>query len=90
MARKRAAGEGTLVYDQGRGLWVGRVPRSINRSRPAVYGKSQAETRQKLGRAVRDAERGLVALSESSRLVDYLEQWLDVVRSRVQAGGLAP
>ena len=90
MAKKRAAGEGTLVYDQGRGLWVGRVPRSINRARPAVYGKTQAETRQKLGRAVRDAERGLVALSESSRLADYLEQWLDVVRSRVQAGGLAP
>lgn len=90
MARKRAAGEGTLVYDERRGLWVGRVPRAINRARPAVYGKSQAEARQKLRRAVRDGERGLVAFSENSRLDDYLEQWLDVVRSRVQAGRLAP
>jgi integrase len=90
MARKRAAGEGTLVYDERRGLWVGRVPRSVNRARPAVYGQTQTEAREKLRRAVRDVERGLVALSENTRLAHYLEQWLDVVRSRVQAGGLAP
>lgn len=90
MARKRAAGEGTLVYDESRGLWVGRVPRAINRARPAVYGKTQTEALRKLRQAVRDGERGLVALSENSRLEDYLDQWLDVVRSRVQAGNLAP
>ena len=89
MSKRRAAGEGTLVYDQRRGLWVGRVPRGINRARPAVYGKTQAEARDKLRRTVRDAERGLIVLSENSRLDDYLEQWLEVVRSRVQRGDLA-
>ncbi len=89
-AKKRAAGEGTLIYDEGRGLWVGRVPRSINRTRPAVYGKTQREARDRLLRAIRDAERGLVTLSENSRLEDYLDQWLDVVRSRVLGDDLAP
>jgi len=89
MSKRRAAGEGTLVYDQRRGLWVGRVPRGINRARPAVYGKTQAEARDKLRRTVRDAERGLIVLSENSHLEDYLEQWLEVVRSRVQRGDLA-
>ena len=55
-----------------------------------MYGKTQTEALGKLRRAVRDGERGLVALSENSRLDDYLDQWLDVVRSRVQAGNLAP
>jgi integrase len=90
MTKKRAAGEGTLVYDPKRGLWIGRVPRSIDRTRPAVYGKTQREARDKLRRAIRDCERGLVVLNENSRLEDYLDQWIKVVRARVQGGGLAP
>lgn len=90
MGRKRASGEGTLIYDERRGLWVGRAPASVDPRRRAVYAKTQGEAREKLRRAIRDAERGLVALSENSRLVDYLEAWLGVVRSRVESGALAP
>jgi integrase len=90
MSRRRASGEGTLTFDERRGLWVGRVSSLVDARRRAVYGRTQAEAREKLRRAVRDAEHGLVALSENSRVRDYLDQWLDVVRSRVESGALAP
>lgn len=90
MGRKRAPGEGTLIFDKARGLWIGRVPASVDRKRRAVYAKTQGEAREKLRRAMRDAGLGLVALTENSRLGEYLDQWLDVVRSRVESGALAP
>lgn len=90
MRKKRAAGEGTLVFDERRGLWVGKVPSSIDPKRHTVYARTQAEARAKLRRATRDAGRGLVALNENSRLGDYLDAWLGVVAARVQSGALAP
>lgn len=90
MRKKRAAGEGTLVYDERRRQWVARLSRSVDPGRRAVYGRTQGEVREKLRRAIRDAERGLVALNENSRLGDYLDRWLDVIRSRVEGGSLAP
>jgi integrase len=87
--KKRASGEGTLVYDEKRDLWMGRVSASIDPKRRAVYAKTQGRAREKLRRAAREAERGLVTLRENSRLGDYLDQWLSVVRSRVEDGRLA-
>jgi hypothetical protein len=62
----------------------------VDPKRRAVYAKTQGEARERLRRAIRDAERGLVALSENSPVGNYLEQWLGVVRSRVESGTLAP
>lgn len=91
MAKRRASGEGTLTFDEKRDLWVGRLPREVDPKRHAVYGKTQAKARERLRRAIRDAERGLSFLSENTRLGDYLDpMWLKVVRSRVRAGTLAP
>ena len=87
--KRRAAGDGSLNFDRARQLWVGRLARSLDPRRAAVYGRTQTEAREKLKRAARDAERGLVVLNENSRLEDYLEQWLDVLRSRVETGKLA-
>lgn len=86
---KRAAGEGSLTYDDKRNLWVGRLPRSVDPKRRAVYGRSQAKTRDKLRRAMRAAEQG-VTFDERTKLGDYLDHWVGLVASRVQAGKLAP
>lgn len=91
MTKKRAKDEGTLTYDEGRGVWVGRLPRSVDPKRQAVYGRTQREARDKMKRARRNAERGLSAASENLRLGEYLEEtWIGVVRARVEAGKLAP
>jgi integrase len=88
--KRRAPDEGTLIYDETRGLWVGRLPRSIDPKRRAVYGRTQAEARDKLRRAQRNAERGLTVLNEHTKLGEYLEAWLtSTIRKRVQAGRLA-
>lgn len=88
--KKRAPDEGTLIYGEQRDLWVGRLPRSLDPKRRAVYGRTQAEARDKLRAAMRDAERGLVTLTGSTRLGDYLDHWLTVIRSRVESGSIAP
>jgi len=90
MSKRRASGEGTLSFDEVRGLWVGRVSAKVDPKRRAVYAKTQAAARDKLRRASRDADRGLVPLGERSTVGEYLDQWLDVVRSRVDVGALAP
>lgn len=88
--KKRAPDEGTLTYDEQRGLWIGRLPRSVDPKRRAVYAKTQGEARKKLHRARREAEKGLrPMLTGGSRLGDYLNHWLSVVAARVQTGALA-
>jgi integrase len=89
VGRKRASGEGTLHYRESRGLWEARLPSSVDPNRRPVYGKTQAEAREKLRQAIRDAESGLVTVTGSSRLGDYLDEWLKVVGARVQTGTIA-
>ncbi len=90
MSKRRASGEGTLTFDPRRALWVGRVPATVDPRRRVVYARTQGEARQKLRLAIRDAELGLVIMSPNSRLCEWLDRWLGIVRSRVESGDLAP
>ncbi len=91
MARgRRAPDEGMLSFDERRGLWHARLPRSVDPRRRSVYAKTQAEALKKLRQARSDAEKGLrPTLTGMSRLGDYLDEWLKLVAARVQAGSLA-
>lgn len=77
--RRRISGDGT-VYKRRDGYWVGAydVPsRSGARKRLVVYGKTQAEVRDKLGKAQQDVRSGIPVPDKVWKLGPYLEYWLE-------------
>jgi integrase len=83
---KRANGEGSITrYKDGR--WCGRytVHTANGPKRKAVYGRTKAEVRIKLTKAMADADNGLVFDAGNQTLGDYLERWLnDSVKDSVK------
>ena len=86
MAR-RQRGEGSVFYDEGRGLWVGRVelePRNGKRRRRVVYAKTQKAAIAKMRDVRRDVDKG-VTTTRSMALEAWLTKWIDeVVPGRVK------
>lgn len=75
---KRANGEGAITrYKDGR--WCGRytVHTADGPKRKAVYGKTKAEVRAKLTKALAERDSGLVFEAENPVVKSYLERWLE-------------
>ncbi len=75
---KRANGEGSITkYKDGR--WCGRytVQTVDGPKRKAVYGKTKAEVREKLTKALAERDSGLVFEAENPTVKSYLERWLE-------------
>ncbi len=75
---KRANGEGSITkYKDGR--WCGRytVQTPDGPKRKAVYGRTKAEVRVKLTKAMADADNGLVFDAGNRTVKEYLERWLE-------------
>ncbi len=75
---KRANGEGSITrYKDGR--WCGRytVHTADGPKRKAVYGKTKAEVRAKLTKALAERDSGLVFEAENPTVKSYLERWLE-------------
>lgn len=90
MAKRRAAGEGTLHLDEKRSVWVGRISLGYGsdgkRLRRTVYGRTQAEARRKLDQLRRSREAGIqLPVGREQILADFLSAWLEEVhRGRVR------
>lgn len=75
---KRANGEGSITrYKDGR--WCGRytVHTANGPRRKAVYGRTKAEARAKLTKALAERDSGLVFEAENPPVKGYLERWLE-------------
>lgn len=75
---KRANGEGSITrYKDGR--WCGRytIYTSNGPKRKAVYGKTKAEVRAKLTKALAERDSRLTFEAKNYTLRSYLEQWLE-------------
>ena len=75
---KRANGEGSITkYKDGR--WCGRytVHTANGPKRKAVYGRTKAEVRAKLTKALAERDSGLVFEAENPPVKDFFERWLE-------------
>lgn len=77
MAKKRGNGEGSITkYKDGR--WCGRytVYTAEGPKRKAVYGRTKAEVRKKLTKAMAQRDTGIVFDADNLNVEEYLERWL--------------
>lgn len=75
---KRANGEGSITkYKDGR--WCGRytIHTPNGPKRKAVYGRTKAEVRVKLTKAMAEADDGLTFDAGNRTVKEYLERWLE-------------
>ena len=86
--RRRGSGEGS-IYQRGDGRWVGSVDLGYGREgrrRKVVYGRTQAEVRDKVRELQRQVESGLPLPDTQLTVGELLERYLrDVVPGRVAA-----
>ena len=87
MIKRRAKGDGS-VYQRRDGRFVGEYDDS-NGKRRYVSGKSKADIRAKLRKALADKEAG-IALVENPSLGVFLDRWLDSVRDTLRPGSFKP
>src|SRR5215210_5322705 len=77
MMGRRGNGEGTITRRKD-GRWEARyyVPTVNGTKRKAIYGKTQAEVRDKLTKALSDRIDGIVYDDENMTVGEYLDVWL--------------
>jgi integrase len=77
MARRRGNGEGTITRRKD-GRWEARyyVPTVNGTKRKTLYGRTQAEVRVKLTKALSDRIDGIVYDDENVTVDEYLDAWL--------------
>ncbi len=79
MASKRSNGEGSITrYKDGR--WCGRywtITTDGKKKRVALYGRTKAEVRAKLTKALADRDAGRMYTTENPTVEEYLRRWLD-------------
>src|SRR6516165_5545654 len=92
MMGRRGAGEGSVFYDQNRGLWVGIVDLSAGgtRQRKTVRAKDKTRMLAKMRAVQARADAGLGALDETVTTAKWLHWWLDnVLPATVSESSLA-
>lgn len=86
MSRRRGRGEGS-IYRRGDGRWCAILDLGWSggqRRRRFLYGKTRAETAQRLHDALRAQRDGLPVTGERQTVAAFLSSWLDAVRARVR------
>jgi len=87
MSTRRAHGEGSIRQRAG-GRWEARYVAADGRMR-SIYGRTKAEVTTRLRDALRDAELGVLPVSQELTTGQYLRWWLDeVVRPTVRPSTL--
>jgi integrase len=79
--RRRGKGEGSIYQRKGDKRWVGSF-RTEDGSRKYVYGETYAITLEKLRKAQREHQQGMVVTGPQTTITlrNYLEDWLETVR----------
>jgi integrase len=72
--RRRAAGEGSLIYLKTRKLWRGRL--KVDGQEHYVHAKSQADARRKLDGLKQTLAAGLPVVSGTLTVGQFLDRWL--------------
>lgn len=84
---RRGNGEGS-IYQREDGVWTASVSlgfRGTRRLRKTLYGRTRAEVRDKLTRALRDVQQALPLPADRQTVGGFLELWLnDVARHTVR------
>ena len=82
MARKRGNGEGS-VYKRGDGQWVASI--SLEKGgRKVYYGKTKKEVTDKLIKARREQQQGMLIATKKQTVGEYLKQWLQTHKPTVR------
>ena len=78
VTKRRGNGEGSISRHPKRNLWMARytVETPNGPRRKTVYGKTRAEVRDKLAKAMSDRAEGLVYDDENMTVGEYLDKWL--------------
>lgn len=87
MAR-HGRGEGTIGFDKGRELWVGRVSLGYSagkRRRKALYGRTRKEAAQRLTAVLRAQHQGLPIAQGRLTTGTYLAKWVAGAKATVRA-----
>jgi integrase len=78
---KRAHGEGTIYWHEGRQRWAILVTLGYDptgkRVRKYAYGRTKTEARSKLRELLRDAEDGVLIANDRCTVEDAVRDWLD-------------
>lgn len=81
--KRRGSGEGT-VYRRADGLWVAQL-RLPTGERRTLYAAKKSDVQAKLQSLRRNADEGILPSREPHiRLDDFLDRWLDAIRSSVR------
>ncbi len=82
--KRRGHGEGSIYYREGEKRWVASFVLE-NGKRKYLTGKTQKEALEKLRKAQREYEQGMLATGTRQTVKQYLEYWLeDVHKSRIR------
>jgi integrase len=79
---KRGNHEGT-IYHRKDGLWMAQI--STTTGRKSLYGKTRAEVQRKMDSAKADLAKGLPLPDGHQTVKQYLEDWLEGVRTEVRS-----
>src|SRR5438270_3459956 len=79
--KRRGKGEGSIYQRKGDKRWVGSF-RTEDGSRKYVYGDTYAEALEKLRKAQREHQQGMLVTGPQTTITlrNYLEDWLEIVR----------
>ena len=80
---KRANGEGSVYFRESDKKWVGSITLD-NGKRKVFYGKTKKEAREKMNKALREQEKGMLVAATQQTVAQYLEYWLRVHKQNVR------
>lgn len=86
MGRRRGQGEGS-IYRRSDGRWEAKVELGRvggKRVRKSFYGKTRREVQEKLTAFLSAQRQGIVVVDERTTLGEFLQSWLEAVRTRVR------
>jgi len=77
-SKRRGSGEGTISYRKKEERYEGKytVQTSSGPKRKTIYGKTYAEARAKLAKAIGERDAGLIFDAEDLTVAEYLNKWL--------------
>ncbi|MBM3740435.1 MAG: site-specific integrase [Acidobacteria bacterium] len=86
MSKRRGKGDGS-VSQRADGRWMARVDlgwKSGRRDRKYFYGTTRADVRDKMGRAIREVQRGATLGDDRQTVAAFLDEWLGSITSKVR------
>jgi integrase len=86
---RRARGEGGVRWREDKKMYVGEV-RLPNGKRPTVYGRTEAEVREKMDRRRSEFAAGITGEANSMELRQWLDRWLVLVKPTIEPNTYVP